>query len=89
MDVLNVSNSNDSAGPPDFFELFGPKNPYFKLIHYTALVCLAISITVSIYTLIYLVNHGNKNIFKRKIGEYNNIHQLVWLFLASVLRQQA
>ena len=53
----------------DLLDFFGPKNPYFNLIHYTAIACLSISISISVYTIIYLVRSGNGNIFKRKIGK--------------------
>ena len=69
MDNSTEASKITTLEPPfDLLEFFGPKNPYFKLIHYTALVCLFISISVSIYTIIYLIRSGNGNIFKRKIG---------------------
>ncbi len=63
-------NATDAGPPPvDFYEIFGPKNRYFNLIHITAVVCLGTSMIVSIYTLIYLLRSGEKNVFKRRIGE--------------------
>ena len=63
--TTEMSNSTEKR-PLDLLEIFGPKNPYFKLIHYTALVCLFTSISISIYTLIFLMRSGNGNIFSEK-----------------------
>lgn len=53
----------------DFFEFFGPTHPHFQLIHFTALVCLVIGITIGTYTLFYLIKTGKDNVFHWKVGE--------------------
>ena len=52
--TTEATNFTSTEAPFDLLVFFGPTNPYFKLIHYTALVCLSISIVTSIYTLIFL-----------------------------------
>ena len=59
--------------PIDILSIFGPTNPYFDLIHYTVLVCLAVSIIISLYTVIYLLTSEKGNVFNWKIGK--------WIFL--------
>ncbi len=54
----------------NIFEEFGPSHPQFKLIHYTAIVSLTISIIISFYTLVHSIRSGNGHILKRKIGRY-------------------
>ena len=56
--------------PIDILIMFGPTNPYFDLIHYTALVCLAISIIISLYTVMYLLKSEKGNVFNWKIGKW-------------------
>ncbi len=69
------SNSSDNssvsaeAGPIDILVLFGPANPYFKMIHYSALASLSVSIVISTYTLGYLVTTGRGSFSSWKIGE--------------------
>ena len=58
----------DAKYPIDSFEFFGPKNPYFKMVHCTALACTAVSITFSLSTIIYQVRTNNGNFFTWKIG---------------------
>ena len=79
MKTLNMSNnlnstemdSNDTNdGQMDILVLFGPDNPYFDMIHYTALVSLGISIIISAYTLIYLVRTGKGSLSRWKMGQY-------------------
>ena len=54
----------------DILIIFGPDNPYFDLIHYTALVCLAISTLISLYTVRYLLKSERGSVFSWKIGKY-------------------
>ena len=78
--ILNISdnlNSTDTDfngtndGQVDILVLFGPTNPYFDMIHYTALVSLGISIIISVYTLIYLVRRGKGSLSRWKMGQYS------------------
>ena len=62
--------------PIDILIMFGPTNPYFDLIHYTALVCLAVSILISLYTVIYLLTSEKGNVFNWKIGKWSFLYQL-------------
>ena len=79
MKTLNMSqkfnstemDSNDTNdGQMDILVLFGPTNPYFDMIHYTALVSLGISIIISAYTLIYLMRTGKGSLSRWKMGQY-------------------
>ena len=54
----------------DLLLFYGPINPYFKIIHYSALGSLAISIIFSVYTLIYQIRRNGGNVFSWKIGAY-------------------
>ena len=67
--TTEAANLTSNEAPFNLLVFFGHTNPYFKLIHYTALVCLFISIVTSIYTSIFLARSGHGNIFKRKIGK--------------------
>ena len=69
-DVTNKTDSN-SDGQVDILVLFGPANPYFDMIHYTALVSLGTSIIISTCTLIYLIRTGKGNFSHWKMGLYN------------------
>ena len=77
--ILNMSDNlnstdtdfNKSDGDQiDILVLFGPTNPYFDMIHYTALVSLGISIIISAYTLIYLIVRGKGSLSRWKMGQY-------------------
>ena len=49
---------------------YGPLNPYFKIIHYSALASLAVSLVFSVYTVIYQVRHNAGNFYKWKKGKF-------------------
>ena len=80
MEMLNISNdlaktginnTKNNAHQIDILVLFGPTNPYFDMIHYTALVSLGISVIISGYTLIYLIRTGNGSLSRWKMGQYS------------------
>ena len=58
----------------DLLELFGPTNPYFNLIHYTALVCLTFSIIISFYTVVNLLRNEKGSVFNWKVGKCCKCH---------------
>ena len=66
--INNTKNNDDQI---DILVLFGPDNPYFDMIHYTALVSLGISIIISVYTLIYLIRTGNGSLSRWKMGQFS------------------
>ncbi len=66
---FTVRTATNASGPAvDFLDLFGPSNPYFLMIHVTALVCLSVSVVVGVYTLVYLCRTGRGRVFQWKIG---------------------
>ena len=80
MEMLNISNdlaktginnTKNNADQIDILVRFGPTNPYFDMIHYTALVSLGISIIISAYTLIYLIVRGKGSLSRWKMGQYS------------------
>ena len=81
MEILNISDDlpnanfnntkNNDGGQIDILVLFGPTNPYFDMIHYTALVSLGISIIISMYTLIYLMRTGDGSLSRWKMGKFH------------------
>ena len=76
-DINNTKNSDDQF---DILVLFGPDNPYFDMIHYTALVSLGISIIISAYTLTYLVRTGNASLSRWKMGQFSFRFRLFCLY---------
>ena len=65
----NVEELNVSEAPEDILTLFGPSHPDFNLIHYTALVCLFISLILGVYIFIYLLKYEGLDFFRWKIGK--------------------
>ena len=66
---VSYLNETTKVVPNDILAIFGPSNPYFDLIHYTALVCLSISIIISLYTVVYLLKTERGSVFTWKIGK--------------------
>ena len=63
------SNVTEKTPAVDILDIFGPTHPHFHLIHYTALVCLFISIVLGVYIFIYLLKHEGCKVFQWKIGK--------------------
>ena len=54
----------------DGLNIINPTSLPFKVIHVSAIVALAISIIVSIYTLTYLKRSTTESFYKWKIGKF-------------------
>ena len=68
---MDFNNTENNESQTDILVLFGPTNPYFDMIHFTALVSLGISIIISMYTLIYLMRTGKGSLSRWKMGQFS------------------
>ena len=64
------NHTEDDDNDIDILVLFGPSNPYFDMIHYTALASLGLSTIISAYTLYFLVKTGKRSFSLWKMGWY-------------------
>ena len=69
---LNIYESKDDSKiiSIDGLNIIDPKSLSFKVIHISAIIALAISIIVSIYTLTYLKRSTTGSFYKWKIGKF-------------------
>ena len=85
LNISNTSNTTESLvedeETDDILVIFGPSNPYFDMIHYTALASLGLSIIISTYTLIYLIRTGKGNFNHWKMGQYKFYFNVILYFV--------